>query len=236
MLVVYLLSVVFWASLHGNIESAPGLLILPHRDLFWKFFFGLVSIGYGFNDTSWPYTQLASVHRHVYLLVDLVLFALVFVPGFILLRRFRKLGAQEFAVLSGQLAILGMLAAITIGRAQLYWRGQSSRYSEMAILLVPFAMLAWQHALALRPRLRAASYLLLATICLLGFHDDWDYASPYRNWTAHRAKALSKIEDYYEKGSSSLILDIYPWELKQMLDRARELELSFYKKLILEKR
>ena len=106
----------------------------------------------------------------------------------------------------------------------------------MAILLVPFAMLAWRHALVRRPRLRIASYCLLAAICLLGFHDDWDYASPYRNGIAHRVKALSKIEEYYEKGGSSKIPDIYPWELKPMLDRARELELSFYKKLMLEKR
>jgi hypothetical protein len=234
-LCIYLGGVFLWAALMSNVDVPSGPLAFPYHARFWKFFLRLASVGYGFHESSWPFVQLVAIHRHLHLLVDLLLIALLVLPGFLLARRFRKVNVQEFATLSGMLAVLGMLAAISMGRANFILTAQNSRYSEIAVLLVPFGMLAWQHALTQRPRLRTASFWILTSICLVGFYDNWDYRTPYRDWSTGRIRGVGRVVNYYEKGGSSRIPMLYLWDLRPMLERAKDLEVSFYQRLILDK-
>jgi hypothetical protein len=212
------ISLVFW--FHGY--AKPSLhpeLVLPLNGKFWLFFLNLVGLGFGYT------TSVAGSGWFM----GAVCLVCVLLPAVLLLLDNRKRWqAGSWMAVTGIVAILALLAAITMGRANLEALSEP-RYNEFAFMLIPFAALAWWLAVPPgKPRTLLLSLLWL--LCCAGYIDKWSFA-PYLAVTEQRVTAGECIASYYHGSGDGNCPMSYDVPLNGYLDRARLLPVKFVQKI-----
>lgn len=189
---------------------------LPHTASFWDYFTNLVSWGFGFETDS-------VVIGVFCLLVVLVPVALdVRAAGW-------RLPGSSWAVHAFTLGVLCVLAAIAVGRANTSGRAKISRYSDFAMMLVPFSVFAWAIVLRERAALRRYALAALWALCCVGFSYKWLWFPVYREQGEARREGVRCIREYYERGGRGMCPTIFPGPIGPMLDEAKKMNLSFYR-------
>lgn len=190
---------------------------------FWRYYLSILSFNFGVDGVS----DAAGVV--CLLIVAVPLCAQVFRDG-------RSLSAAQWVLLSTTLGSLAVLASITAGR---YDHGplhaKSTRYAEFGMALVPLSALAWGFVLRRRKLFKALALAALWLFCFATFWDDWRF-DEYAYYRATRNLGIKCVSEYYVKGGEALCPDIYPTPLASRLDGARDLNVSFYRKLNLPER
>jgi len=188
---------------------------------FWSYYLNLVSSGFGIDTVSMPLGMLC--------------LALVMTPlAFVSLGRPRRRDGTFWAVAALAVSVLGVLGTITMARAAhpdaASWL-KGARYAEIAQLLIPVTVFGWALLLDDRPVAQRATLLCLWLFCVVAFRDNWSYQRYYRWEHDRRLRGLVCVHRYYEADGPSLCPDLYPWDLKEQLDNAKLLHVSFYQGL-----
>ncbi len=212
------IGIVLWKS--GNAEATghlPKVSIISFQ--FFELFMNLVSFGFGIQRVSWW--------------VGAGCFVFVLLPWGLLVRRFYSLSESErravFGLGSLVLGILAILASIAISRATLgVMASKTSRYHEIAYFLIPLSAAGW----ALRLKVNRDKFLKCFWIFVFCcYADNWGL-NGYRWMQANRLEGQKCLRELIEKGGDGICKKIHPGSLTTRLNRARDLNLSFYSELI----
>jgi len=194
--------------------SAHPPLTWPHEWGFWYFFGNLISLGFGYKSSSAIIAMLALT-----------------IVVFILWKNLREAFTFKNRFVSyaffGALAILGALASIALSRVGFgIGQAKTSRYSELAILLVPFiGWLFWRLAQQSPKYQRGFKYFIW--FLFLGFAGDYSYGTYFRV-ASERRESLECIASYYRGENKTGDCPIlYPGPLGERLDRAKQLKMSW---------
>jgi hypothetical protein len=190
----------------------------PNEFRFWAFFTNEISFGFGFDSTG-----LATAFFFT---------ALVLIPVVkLLFAKNAVASSSAWAIIVSIGAILAALSVIALGRGG-HGAGASrtDRYAEIASMLIPLSALAWATAFQRYPRLVAKLPLALLLICTLSHLDNWNFRV-YRNIEFSRMAGLRCLAKYYSGKGDPYCPTIYPAAIPGGFDRAREMKVSFYRKL-----
>ncbi|MBI4423710.1 MAG: hypothetical protein HY554_08285 [Elusimicrobia bacterium] len=210
------------AWLYGYVPSPDQPAGTPPTDgRFWRFLLNLVSWGFGMDQVS--------------VTLGLLCLLLALAPVLSELRRRGRAGLAELP--SGHAAVYTVLAALVVvlalaayGRAAFgIGYAKASRYAVIAVLVVPFAAAAWQLRLAGSRRRESVLAALLA-FAALGHADNWDF-SLYDLAGEERRLGVQCVRAYYAGAGDGYCPMIYPKPIPERLDHARELDVSFYRRL-----
>ena len=193
-------------------------LAFPWEASFWRFFANLVSWGFGFETNS--------------VILGALCLLLVLAP--VVMEAWQKrlrLSGSSWAIYTFPLAMLGVLASIAMGRANFSPSAKISRYTDFAMMLVPFAAFAW--AIFLKDRPNVKKYVLVGfwVFCCLGFSYKWLWFPVYRVQRDSRLEGVACIKSYYKTGEPSMCPTLYSAPIGSMLDEAKKLKLSFYREI-----
>lgn len=193
-------------------------LVLPHEPGFWKFFTNLVSWGFGFETQS--------------VVLGAVCVLLVLAP--IALHVWQKrlnVAASSWAIYAVSISMMVVLASIASGRAELSPSAKISRYSDFAMMFVPFSALAWAIFLKDKPKVKTYVLVGLWIFCCLGFSYKWLWYRVYAVERDSRQQGVECIKAYYQHGGPAFCPTLY-WEpIPGQLDEAKRLNVSFYREI-----
>jgi hypothetical protein len=212
-------ALVLWFADYHQVQRHPSH-VLPYRRSFWLYFSSVTGLGFGLDATSF--------------LPGFFCLLLMIIPiGYEVWRKRGRLTSSSWAVYAAVAGTLATLGAITIGRANFgIEQSKSSRYSEIAMMLIPLSVLAWSILLEHKARLRRATLIFLWSFCFFTFLNNWSWFSKYEAQSKERMRGLSCIEKYYESGGEADCPTLYPWgPITKKLENARSLNISFYQYL-----
>jgi len=197
---------------HKNPSHPP--LVLPTHRLFWMHLLNQVSLTIG---TDFPFAPLGAgilAALGTILGADAWRHRMHPSPG-----RWRRMGIAA--------ACLAALASISMARAG-FGSGQaaSSRYFEVALLLLPVMVLGGHAALGRRGRRWFLA--LLFAVCAFGFSQRWS-ERPYRNHEELLASGVVCLQQNMKLGRALNCGTLYPGPLDGYVERAKLLNLSFYR-------
>jgi len=215
-------SVLYWyLSLPPKDHS---LMTPPWRPEFWNFFLNHVSSGFAFGSMSlvWGVICLSVV------LVPVV------GPFVRAVRKRTAPTATDWALLVLTGGLLACSALIALGRAryiaEVFNAPKASRYSELSIFLIPFAVMAWANFLGARARELKVLLVTLWVFCFFPFADLWKF-KVYRNKSREHVAGTQCLRDYYLNGGSGNCPYLYPnGPIAVHLENARKLNASFYRR------
>jgi hypothetical protein len=187
---------------------------LPHQSRFWTYLVNLVGLGFGFEQRS--------------VLVGTICLLAVAVPlAWLLFRSRLRLSSTQWMLVAMLAAVGGALATITIGRAGFGLIGaKSSRYTEIAFLLVPLTVAVWWIVLEPWKNARRRALVVLWAGCLIGSANDFSLHY-YRKFRQERLEGVACARQYYSNTGDGNCGRLYPGPLADRLERARQLKLSF---------
>ena len=191
-------------------------LALPHEAVYWKFFTNLVSWGFGFETHS----------------VILGAFCVLLVLAPIALHVWQKrlhVAGSSWAIYGVSLSMMVVLATIASGRAHLSPSAKISRYSDFAMMFVPFTAFAWAILLKDRPNLKKYVLVGFWIFCCLGFSYKWRWYRVYAVERDARKQGVECIKSYYQHGGQAFCPTINWGPIPGQLDDAKRLNLSFYR-------
>lgn len=210
------LGLALWFVGYRSSPHAP-VLSWPDGAAFWDYLFNLASWGFGFSTVSAP-------------LGAACLLAALAPSGAELVAARGRLSRPGWGRLAATLAVVGSLALIAVGRAAFgIPTAKTSRFAEIAGLLVPLAALHWS-ALLVRPRARAAAVWGLWGLAAIGLADDWTL-SGYERMRRLKRQGVECVTQAFWSGGPAVcptVYDLGPLSA-EMLDAARRLRLSFYR-------
>ncbi|WNG16507.1 hypothetical protein [Cystobacter fuscus] len=191
----------------------------PHQLNFWVYLVNLVGLGFGFEQQSeW--------------VGALCLLAVIVPLGWLLLRSRLRLTSAQWILVAMIAAVGGALATITIGRAGFgVGSAKSSRYTEIAFLLVPLAAATWWSVLEPWARARRAALVVLWIGCFIGVANDFSLKY-YRNQRDERMEGVACARQYYSNGGDANCARLYPAPIADRLESARQLKLSFVEDIL----
>lgn len=193
-------------------------MALPNEASFWRFFANIVSWGFGFESHS--------------VMVGAVCLLLVLAPIVLEIWKNRlQVSSSSWAVYAFTLGMLGVLASIALGRANLSSSAKISRYADFAMMLVPFTAWAWAICLKETPKLKKYVLVGLWIFCSLGFSYKWLWFSVYRVQRESRQQGVECIKSYYKQGGPAVCPTLYSQPMGSMLEDAKKLNLSFYREI-----
>lgn len=198
-----------WLFFFGR-EASPSLvpLVYPSCFKFWDFLLNVISFGFGF--------------KQVHILPGAVCLILVVLPpGLLLIKKETRWLPSTWLVLSAVLGILAVLAAISIGRAWIY-PAKTSRYVEIAFLLIPYTALGWWLVMK-EGYARLAMLSLLLIFCFVSFFDDWS-TKGYALYNQFSLYDLEDVEAYYSGTGEKICPEL---STPSDLDRAKSLDIKF---------
>jgi hypothetical protein len=204
----------------GYDKGKSQALLFPNTRLFWSYLLDLYSWAFGFSTSSF--------------LLGLICFLLVVTPIVgELWRSGRRLPSSTWAVLSFSLGIMAIMLAFTGGRAgdDSLRSAKISRYAEVVMMLVPVTVFAWSIFLRNRPVLRKYLLIGLWSLCFLGYANDWLWFRVYGSMARERREGVNCIKNYYEHGGEGKCPTIYPRPIAEMLERAKQVNASFYREI-----
>ncbi|ATB38441.1 hypothetical protein CYFUS_003876 [Cystobacter fuscus] len=192
---------------------------LPHQSKFWVYLVNLVGLGFGFEQQS-------------ELVGTLCLLAVVVPVGWLLLRSRLRLTSAQWMLVAMIAAVGAALATITLGRAGFgVVSAKSSRYMEIAFLLVPLTAAIWWSVLEPWTKARRTALVVLWTGCLIGAANDVSLKY-YRAQRDERMEGVACARQYYLNGGEANCGRLYPVPIPERLDRARQLKLSFVEDIL----
>jgi hypothetical protein len=190
-------------------------LVFPSTTKFWEYFLNLVGFGFGFDSSSAVTGTLMGA----------VCLACVLLPVLaLLIRRETRWAPATWTVAAGTASILAILAAITMGRANL-WELNESRYNEFAFMLIPYGTLAWWLALRGRP-IRPVIVILLWLFCLAGYWDKRSFAV-YQEVNRQRIAEQECVAGCVKGDGTCSCPSTFDRPLNDFLDRAKLLGAGF---------
>ena len=186
-----------------------------------------MSLGFGFERPS--------------LLLGVVCLILVLTPVWLASRHAIKGSTPHMLVTVLIVGILAAICAIAVGRGGFGEKmAKSSRFTGIAMMLVPFAAAGWHLALRSRRRWRVAVITALWLIACVGHLDNWNYDDVYRRYARTKMKGIRCLYAYYMQvnvmGRRPLpqgpyCRALFPRPLQGRFDRAGEMRISFYQRL-----
>ncbi|PKN16024.1 MAG: hypothetical protein CVU66_02465 [Deltaproteobacteria bacterium HGW-Deltaproteobacteria-23] len=201
----------FWFTGRQKVGTLPQL-ILPNDSRFWDTLLNLISFGFGF--------------RVEQIIPGLLCLSLVLFPAVkLLIKAETRWSVSTWQVVTAMLSILGGLAAISVGRGSFIGAAKTSRYAEIAFLLIPFAALAWWLLLKESPR----KYLCLGIIwgvCFLSYLNDWSFAI-YRDIRQIDTAILECVEKYAIGMGDGVCKETYYRPIGEYFQRAKQLDVHF---------
>lgn len=198
-----------------------GRLAWPWTWRFWQFYLNCLSGGFGF--------KIASV------VPGLLILAAWSGGAAVLLRRSLITGRGSppprvvGAVVAG-LAVLAAIAPIAIGRSTLmdpYSAGKTTRYLEISSMMLPMLMFVI-HAVT-RGRERRVALAALWLVCAVAFSNDYRF-SQYEKVAEAGEAGLHCIASQLDQPQITCG-NLYPLPLREKVDRAFELNVSFTRRL-----
>lgn len=226
-------------------STSQALKASPFSALFWVWFLNILSAGFGFAS----YSVVAGLACLVFVLAP---FARPLLRSRSALRS-RQTESSEinaaatnaaatnaFGLWAPSAITLGLLAVllfITSGRIGYGLpASKTPRYTEFVSLLIPLAAAAWYQFIESDKR-RVGVVAALWAFCFLSFLPTWSYFRYYPDQYLERAAGAACTDKYYETGNPSgkdwHCRSIAPLDmnLNERLDQARELHVSFSRKL-----
>lgn len=192
---------------------------MPYTKLFWVYFVNIVGLGFGLDVKEF-------LPNFFFLLT--VLTPIIWGIG----RERGRLPNSSWAVYTAVAGILASLSVITIGRASFgVAQAKGSRYSEIAMMLIPLTVLVWALLLKERKTVRAGVLLSLWLLCFLTFQDNWYQFSQYEAAAKQRTRGVLCIERYYAGQGDGNCPSLYPAPIAAKLNEAKRLHLSFYQSI-----
>lgn len=193
-------------------------LALPFELRFWRQLLNLVSFGFGVDLVSTRFGAICLL-----IVVAPIVWQVWQQRG--------KLSASQWTVYVTVIAILGTLASVASARAPfgVDW-SKTSRYAEIGMPLIILSVLSWSWVLERKRLLEISALAGLWFFCLVAFSDNWRF-NIYRQVAANKKLGALCVQAYYEKGSGGLCPNLWPTSLAAPLDRAKQMNVSFYREL-----
>lgn len=219
---IFLMLFLFWRTILG--ELPENILTMPWEMNYWKYFLTLVGRAFGFEELGLVQTVGAIVVGT--LGWGFILYLMKLMRG--------DLRAPEPRWQAIALSILLALAAVAVGRAHMgLEQALASRYSEIAMLLLPCFWLALIEVMRTHwPKANRRLILRLSYgVVFLAFFDNW-------NFNAHRMNSDQKkagvdcIKNYYLIGGNTVCETLYPLDIGEKLIRMKELNVSSMKSIL----
>ena len=189
----------------------------PFQGKFWKYYFNLISSGFG-NQSE---RQLEGILLSLFIIFPIL--------GLIWKKRFELTNGNWVFIVSA-LAVLGALVSITMGRAGFdLSQSKASRYAEVVGILIPLSIGLW--SLFLDGRRKIFNYIILVfwVFCFISFAQYWNFQKTYYNAAQQRIAGVGCIKKYYSDGGSGDCPMIYPLPIGDRLEFDKTLKLSFVK-------
>jgi hypothetical protein len=215
---IVIIGIALWAQSYIRPAGHPSLT-LPITASFYNYFFNLISLGFGRTHILWIIGFFCTLW---------VLFPLVK----LFLDPKTRWNSQTWTLITSVGGILATLGVIAMGRAGFgVSQSKSSRYAEIGVILIPLSLASWELLFA-KQRLpyRKPILSLFLFILILSFSTKWR-PSGYRDAHLPRMAGIECIREYYKTGKEAMCPTLYPAPINSRLDRAKELGISFYKKL-----
>lgn len=212
-----------WSNGYRHEATFPALTP-PTSWAYWDHFLGLVGLGFGFQ-------------LHVPLIGAVCILAVLgplIAPA---MSRGVAPARGAWTPLAAALALLAGAAAVSLGRASFgFAQAKSPRYAEYVLPLVPLTAAAWYRWFALRGSRPLTAVAVLWLVCFSSFANDWRSFRFYGREALRRNSGVTCIEEYYRGVSDGICPTIYPADfpggLASFLDSAKELNASFYRKMV----
>ena len=207
-----------WFVGYHNLPRDPDRAV-PFSKSYWFFFINLVGFGFGLDTVEF--------------ITNSICLLLILTPViWLVLRKESRLSNSSWAIFTAVLALLCTFAVIALGRAS-FVAGQTkgSRYSEVGMMLIPLAVIAWGVALQSRKWVRSLLLIGLWVFCFLTFLDNWSQFSMYDSAARLRKGGALCVARYYAGKGGANCPSLYPMSLADKLDAAQKLNVSFYRNL-----
>jgi hypothetical protein len=184
----------------------------PLQYRFWDCFFNLTSFGFGFESKQ--------------IFIGVFIFLIVVCPVVILLyQRNSRWRPETWTLTAAVITVIAILLTICMGRAWQQGAAKTSRFSEMASMLIPYTAMTWWLALRNNKTLQCVSLILLWMICFVGYYDNWS-DKPYREDKQNDIYTLDCLH-LINSGSSELCPDNHPVPLQYTFEQAKKLDIKF---------
>lgn len=193
-------------------------LSLPFAMSFWRQFLNLVAFGFGID-------RISSAIGSICLLI-------VAAPVVMqVIQKRGKLSTAQWTVSVTMIAILGTLASVAVGRAPfgIEW-SKTSRYAEIGMPLIILSAVSWSWCLQRKHIIRVAVLVSLWLFCLISFSNNWSFHT-YGEVAATKKIGVLCAQVYYSNGGDGLCPHLWPTSLADPFDRARQMNLSFYREI-----
>lgn len=212
---------VYFSFGYHKVEGHPAYT-LPTDSFFWAYYLRLIANGFGGSGNS-------SWEGGVFLGITLL-------PIAFLLRRqlqSKKIVLDFWLLASLCSIVLGSLGAIAMGRAGFgLAQARSSRYAEFSSFLVPIAIVSWAAVINTRTLYSRIFLGLLLFLFLHLYRKSWHFQATYQEVATERLEGIECLKKVVRTGQRAVCPSIYPADLWDKLEVARELEASFYRKLM----
>jgi hypothetical protein len=213
------IAILTWLADYQRPSYHPAL-VLPYELRFWGHFLNIVALGFGIDQVS----NVLGIFCLLIVLAPLV--GVVTIYG-------RNLPIGLWRNLTLTLAILAVLASASAGRAGFGTeQAKDSRNFELAMPLLPLAVVNWSIFLQKRKFLMIAAIASLWVVCFFAFFDNWRQFKYYKREAVRRQIGLKCLKAYYEQKGDGNCPTIFPVPLPPwLLQEAKRLNVSFYRKI-----
>lgn len=213
-------AIFFWLNNYSKPSYHPAV-VLPYEFKFWSYFVNILALGFGVDQVS----NILGVF-----FLSVVLLPIV---GLILTYR-RNLPIGLWRSITVTLAVLGVLASVSIGRAGFgVEHAKESRYFEVAMPLLPLAGFNWTLLLQARKALMITVVGSLWIICFVAFWNNWREFRIYKREAVRRESGLKCLTAYYNGKGDGNCPTIYPGPLPtRLLEGAKTMNVSFYHRIV----
>lgn len=197
----------------------------PFQKEFWLYFLNLLSGGFGYKSLS--------------LLPGIIILFFVSIPLIGIIKKYsNEIPPKTWIVVAANLAILGALGSITMGRAGFgEAHAKSSRYTEIVVMLIPLTVAIWTIFLAHSEKARNYVLAVYFIFCILSFSNFsnsskpdfvyFNYNKAYREAVDSRLKGYQCVKDFYLQKGDGNCSTIYPAPIADRLELIKSLKISF---------
>jgi hypothetical protein len=194
--------------------------VLPLESRFWSFFVNLLAFGFGID-------RVSNILGALYLCIVVI----PIIAGVLINKRNLSIG--QWRILALTLAILGVLASVSAGRAGFgIQQTKESRYFEFAMPLIPLSVLNWAFLFPKKQYLKVAIIASLLIVCFAGFRNNWKEFSYYKREAIQRSVGVKCLTAYYKGKADNNCSSLFPVPIpRRLLEQARALNVSFYRRI-----
>ena len=190
--------------------------MFPWELAYWEYFINLVSMGF-------------SGAEEVSNLIGLIDVILVVTPLLYFLKKKQFQSEHAWVLTAIALSMFAAMGLISIGRgtegpefAKIY------RYAEVGMLLIPVAAMSWAWILRDHPIWKKRAVWALYAYIFVGFVNDWDFYV-YQHLYNKIYRGAACVKEYYRSGGDGFCREVEPRPVKDRLEVAKKLNLSFYR-------